>query len=130
MKPLLILTGILEIVTGVALLSVPSVVADLLLGAPVADPPAQVVARIAGAALLSIGLSCLMSRRADIASARGLLLSLIVYNVMVVIVLSRAFFIDHMHGIGLWPAAILHVILAAWCIVCMAARKHSGDSGP
>lgn len=127
---LLIITGVLEIVTGMALIGVPSEVARILLGVPLADPVGQTVARVAGAALVSIGVGCLVSRNSDPRAARTILLSLVIYNGFVVIVLIRAFAIDHMRGIGLWPAAILHTALALWCIACVVVSSRTRNHPP
>jgi hypothetical protein len=57
MKKLLIFTGVAEAATGVALLLVPTLVGHWLLGTELAGV-AVVVARVAGIALLGLGVGC------------------------------------------------------------------------
>src|SRR6266478_4544637 len=57
MKRLLKLTAIIETVTGLGLLAVPSVVVRLLLGSPLGTSAAVMLARIAGAALVALGVA-------------------------------------------------------------------------
>lgn len=56
MRTLLTITAVLESATGLALLAVPSLVASVLLGAALEAAEPLAVARIAGAALLTIGI--------------------------------------------------------------------------
>jgi hypothetical protein len=73
-RTLLIVTALLEGCTGSALLIVPSMVAELLLGEGLSSPQARVVARIASVALISVGSradrTAIDNRRAGSASAR------------------------------------------------------------
>ena len=57
MKKLLIFTGVAEAATGVALMVAPALVGRLLLGAELAGV-SVVVARVAGIALLALGVGC------------------------------------------------------------------------
>ncbi len=123
MNRLLTTTGVLELFTGVALVAMPSEVATILLGGPLEDGVARTVARVAGGALMSIGMGCVMAARIpDPRLARTTTIALLFYNCFVVIILVEAFGVDHVRGIGLWPAAILHTALAAWCIACLRPR--------
>ena len=115
MVPLLLtLSGALELGAGAALLAAPSLVASLLLGGTL-EAPAQVVARVAGAALLALGLACWSARRE--APGRGMVTAMLAYNVGAVAVFLHAHFGVGLNGIGLWPAIILHTGLAGWCVV-------------
>jgi membrane protease YdiL (CAAX protease family) len=58
MKKLLVTTAIIEITTGIALLAVPALLASILLGSTLDTHAGFAVARVAGAALLSLGLAC------------------------------------------------------------------------
>jgi hypothetical protein len=62
MKALLVITAIVEVGAGVALLVAPSTLARLLLGGPLDAPAAVTVARIAGAALVALAIACCASR--------------------------------------------------------------------
>jgi hypothetical protein len=72
----------MEAGTGVALLLSPSLVAALILGGSLDGPAAPVVARLAGAALLAIGVACWLWRE-DVPgrASRGLVGALLLYNV-------------------------------------------------
>ena len=62
MKKLLTITAIIEAATGLGLLVAPAVLARLLLGGTLDTPAALTVARVAGAALLSLGVACWLAR--------------------------------------------------------------------
>ena len=111
MKRLLILTAIIEGQTGLALLVAPSLVARLLLGATLDAPAAMAVARVAGAALLALGIACWLARN----NGRALVTAMLVYNIAGVAVLTHAACGPALSGIGLWPAVALHTGLAGWC---------------
>lgn len=123
-KALLGLTAVVEVTAAVALLAVPSGVAALLLGAGLESAAANVVARIAGAALLSIGLACWLERDSpEGASHRGQIAALLAYNAAVAVLLVSAAVVEHLHGIGLWPAVALHVGLSIWCGASLRHRR-------
>ncbi|CAN7354209.1 hypothetical protein LJR231_002042 [Phyllobacterium sp. LjRoot231] len=72
-KLLLSVMGALEAATGLVLLVTPSVLVELLLGAAPGTPAGVTVSRVAGVALLALGVACWLAR-ADAAShaAKGL----------------------------------------------------------
>jgi hypothetical protein len=120
MKRLLTLTGIIEMATGLGLLVVPSLVVRLLLGSPLDASAAVTLGRVAGAALLALGVACWLAR-ADTQSraARGLVAAMLLYNVATVAVLAFAAVGLGLHGMLLWPAVILHAVMAVWCAGCL-----------
>ena len=120
-KSLLIVTALAEGGTGIALLVVPSVIVELLLGAGLSSPQSFVLGRIAGAALVSIGVACWLARKAD-AVVTGLVAGMLIYNVAVPVLLIYAAMADGMQGVALSPASILHVMLAVWCLLCLRPR--------
>ena len=61
-RQLLLATAFVETAAGLMLLVSPTRVAALLLGASLDAPAALVVARIAGAAVLSLGCACWLAR--------------------------------------------------------------------
>jgi hypothetical protein len=44
---------------------------------------------------------------------------MLLYNVGTVAVLTFAGIGLGLHGIALWPAVILHAVMAVWCIACL-----------
>jgi hypothetical protein len=123
MKSLLIVTAAAETATGLALLGLPLLVVSLLLGGSLDTPAALVVARVTGAALLSLGVACWLARNDEKSrAAAGLVAAMLLYNVAAVAVLVHAGVGLGLPGIGLWPTVVLHAALAVWCIACLRAR--------
>jgi len=120
---LLIVTALVEAATGLALLVVPSQTVAILLGEGTLSPHALVVARVTGAALLSIGVTCWLSRHSERSGAAlGLIAGLLIYNVAVPLLLIHAALALTIYGIALWPASALHAALASWCIASLATK--------
>src|SRR6185436_2217673 len=118
MKPLLLVTAGLEAGIGIGLLSVPSAVAQVLLGVPLEAPAALTVARVAGTALLALGVACwFASFDPQSRAARGMISAMVLYNLGAAIILGAAGIRSEETGIGLWPAVILHVTMAVWCVM-------------
>ena len=127
MKNLLTVTAGIEAATGLALLGLPSLVVSLLLGGSLDTPAALVVARVTGAALLSLGVACWSARNDEKSRAAvGVVTAMLMYNVAAVAVLAYAGIGLGLSGIGLWPAVLLHAALAAWCIACLRTKRVNG----
>jgi hypothetical protein len=123
MKKLLTLTAIIEAATGVGLLAAPAVISRLLLGTTLDAPAAVTVARVAGAALLALGVACWLARD----DGRALVVAMLFSNVVAVAILVYAAVGLALSGIGLWPAIGLHAGLAGWCAGTLKWRlKRSG----
>jgi hypothetical protein len=119
-KKLLIVTALVETATGLMLLISPTLVAGLLLGASLDAPAALVVARMAGAALLSLGCACWLARdEGPNRAVRGLVAAMLLYNGVAVAVLANAGAGARLVGVLTWPAVALHAALAGWCIACL-----------
>ena len=83
MKRLLRLTAIIEAPTGLALMVVPSVVVRLLLGAEISGASIP-LGRVAGVALLALGVACWLAQHDEQSrAARGLVVTILLYNVSV-----------------------------------------------
>jgi hypothetical protein len=117
---LLKLTALIEAATGFGLIVIPSVVVRLLLGSPLVTPAAVTLGRVAGAALLALGIACWLARYdTQSLTARGLVVAMLMYNIAATAVLAFAGIGLQLHGIVLWPAVVLHAVMAIWCIVCL-----------
>ena len=103
MKRVLVLAAVGEAATGVALLIVPSLVGRLLLGEELTGI-AIPVARVAGIALIALGIACWPGP-----PRAGML----IYSAAVTLYLAYVGFAGGLSGILLWPAVVLHVILTA-----------------
>ena len=115
MKKVLILAAVGEAATGVALLIVPSLVGRLLLGEEIAGV-AIPVARVAGIALVALGIACWPGPPR---------IGMLTYSAAVMLYLAYVGFTGAVTGILLWPAVILHVILTA-----LLARAPIGNKKP
>jgi|SRR6267143_2086248 len=111
MKRLLRLTAFIEAATGLGLIAVPVFVVQLLLGSELLGAGVP-IGRLAGVALLALGIACwLASFDPESCATRGILSAMVLYNVGAVLILGLAGTQSQPVGIALWPAVILH---AAW----------------
>jgi hypothetical protein len=117
-------TAIFEGATGAALLVAPSVPARLLLGVDQTSPEVAVVARVAGAALLAIGVMCWFARSDRHGSAHlGVLIGVVFYDMAAAGILAYAGLFLDLVGIALWPAVVLHSALAVWCVLSLCIKS-------
>jgi hypothetical protein len=104
MKKVLTVAAVTEVATGMALLIVPSLVGRLLVGAEfigVANP----VARVAGIALIALGVACLPRSTA--------LCGMLTYSALVTLYLLYLAIQGEWVGRLLWPIVASHAILTA-----------------
>ena len=114
MKPVLIFAAVAEAATGAALLIVPSLVGQLLLGAELTGI-AVTVARVAGIALIALGIACWPGTP---------LVGMLTYSALVTLYLAYLGFAGGSSGILLWPAVVLHAILTV-----LLTRALTSDRG-
>jgi len=103
MKYVLLVSAIAEIGTGLALMVFPSLVGWLLLGDTLTGF-AIPVARVAGIALVSLGVACWPGPP---------LIGMLTYSALVTLYLAYLGLAEGSAGILLWPAVALHAILTA-----------------
>jgi hypothetical protein len=119
---LFIVTAVIESVAGLTLLVAPAVFIRLLFGSAVDVFPAAGVARLTGAALLSLGAACWWARHEErSAASRALVGGMLIYNATVVaLVIAGA-----LGALGplQWAAVVLHGALAIWCAWVVANRR-------
>jgi len=119
MNRLLKLTAIIEAATGLGLIAVPAIVVRLLFDAEITGASIP-LARVAGVALLALGVACWLARDdTQTRAARGLVSAMVLYNLGAVIILGSAGLGSQSVGIALWPAVILHAAMAVWCVACL-----------
>jgi hypothetical protein len=124
MRKLLVTTAVLEAATGLGILALPSAVAFVMLGSPLDTPMGVAVARIAGVALLALGVACWLARHDELGpSAKGLVGAMVLYNVGVIAVLVHEAVGVAIAGIALWPTVVVHAAMAIWCITRLRATQ-------
>ena len=104
MKRVLNFAAVGEAATGLALLVVPSLVGQLLLGEDLTGI-AVAVARVAGIALIGLGVACWPGPP---------LVGMLTYSALVALYLAYLGFAVGLTGILLWPAVALHAILSVF----------------
>jgi hypothetical protein len=120
MKTLQTVTAVVEAGAGLALMGFPSVTASLLLGTPLNSSAAVSLARVGGAAILTLAIVCWLARRdAHSLASQGLVAAMAFYNIAVAGVLAFPHFGDGLHGVLLWPAVAFHVAMSAWCVASL-----------
>ena len=103
MKKVLIFAAVAEAATGIALLIAPSLVGQLLLGEQLTGV-AIPVARVAGIALVALGIAC---------GPGPPLAGMLIYSAVVALYLAYlGFAVGGLAGIFLWPAVAFHVVLS------------------
>ena len=103
-------SAIVEVSTGIALLVVPALVIRLMLGSEL-DQTSLAIARIAGAALLSLGLSTRETPQyvARFTTRAGMC----IFNLLAAGFLANFAIVDGLAGVLLWPIAIFHGVIGA-----------------
>jgi len=114
-------TAGIEIGAGLALIVAPAFVISLVFGSS-QIPAVVAVGRLAGAALVSLGAACWWARHdGRSAASRGLVSSLLIYNVAVVaLVLCGSF---GALSSPLWAVVAAHGALAIWCVLLLRSGR-------
>jgi len=102
MKKVLIFAAVAEALTGLALLVVPSMVGQVLLGQQLAGV-AVPVARVAGIALIALGIACWPATP---------LVGMLTYSSIAMLYLGYVALAGEFVGVLLWPGVALHAILS------------------
>jgi hypothetical protein len=114
MKKALIFAAVAEAATGLALLVVPSLVGQLLLGVDFTGVTTP-VARVTGIAPIGLGVACWPGPP---------LVGMLIYSAVVAAYLAYVGVAGGLTGILLWPAVVMHVILAT--LLAQASIKDRG----
>ena len=130
MKNLFTLTAAIELGADVALISFPSAAVKSLLGSGLDTSAAVTLGRVAGVALLTLGVACWLARYdAQSCAARGLVSAMVLYNLGAASILAFAGFGSGSTSIALWPAVVLHTAMAVWCIASLRSKRVNGGNG-
>ena len=114
-KTVLVLAAVVEIATGVALLIVPAIVGRLLFGEEMFGVTLA-VARVAGIALIALGVTCWPG------TPRA---GMLAYNAMVAVFFAWIGLTGGMRGVLLWPAVAAHLVLTTLLIRGATGRPAS-----
>jgi hypothetical protein len=102
-KKALVIAAVIEAATGLALMIVPSLLGQLLLGAELTTI-AVIPMRVAGIALVSLAVACWPGTP---------LVGMLTYSAIATLYLAYVGFIGGFTGILLWPVVVVHVVLTA-----------------
>jgi hypothetical protein len=108
-KRVLVLAAVSEAATGVALIIVPSLVGRLLLGAELIGVTIP-VARVAGIALIALGVGCWPGSEATGTPTRALR-AMLCYSLLITLYFAYLGIRGEWVGVLLWPAVVVHAIL-------------------
>jgi hypothetical protein len=117
----------IEGATGLVLIVYPQAVSNLLLGADLAGAGIA-VGRVAGIALLSLGMLCWISRQH--ANKTATLAAMLTYNLLVTTYLMYLGFGGALVGTLLWPAIAIHAVLTVLVAYVWFNDEHPGQSRP
>ena len=118
-----IVSAVIEVGTGLGMITLPSVLAALLLAAMLTTSLEAVMARLAGVTLLALGVACWLAiGDAQSHAARGLVGAMVLYDVGAVAILLYAALGLGLSGVLLWPVVLLHVALAIWGVALLTGK--------
>ena len=118
-RKLLGLVAIVEAATGLVLLMYPPIVVRLLFGAEIIGAGAIMMSRLAGIALIGLGVACWPS-----GSASQPLYGMVIYGALAALYLAYVGVRGQGVGVLLWPAVVIHAILI---VLLLRARYGKND---
>lgn len=110
----LVFAAIAEAATGLALLLLPSLVGQWLLGSELTGV-AVTLARVAGIALVALAVACWPGPP---------LVAMVGYGAVVALYLAYLGFTGAANGVLLWPAVVLHLVLTALLLALATEARH------
>jgi hypothetical protein len=120
MKAFLSLTAILEGITGLALILVPTYIIPLLLSTPVEETGGIIAARIAGIAIASLALACWFSKNNK--NNSGIVKSLLFYNFAIIAIFIYAVMIYELTSQFLGLVVVAHIGLGFWGVILLKKK--------
>lgn len=125
---LLALTAAIETATGLVLMAIPAVVVRLLLGMEISGA-SNPLSRLAGLALLSLGVAC-WPQREPTGNTVPALRAMLIYNVLIALYLAYLGRVEHLGGVLLWSGVALHTLLALLLIWTWRGARRAGANDP
>jgi len=130
MKALFIVSAVIELGAGLALLIVPSMAVALLFGVPLVTPVGLTITRLAGGALLALGVgSGIAACGRDGRHGAGMIAALLVYHIAAVILFGYAKIGYGTPGIPLWLVIGLHAGMTLWCLASLRGATGPAKAG-
>jgi len=131
MKLLLMIMAVLEGIVGLGLFLVPVLVVSALLNTPLDTPGGLVAARLAGAAIIGLAISCWQARDAEHSGAAlGIVSAMLFYNIAAAALLAYGGVRLGLQSFFIWPTIVLHSALALWCgsLIWLAMRRSEAET--
>lgn len=113
-RKILAFAALVEVGTALVLMIDPSIVAALLLGAEVSGA-GTLLGRCFGIALLGLGVAC-WPGRPPAGTGTTAFRAMVIYNVLIALYLIYLGTAGHLRGVLLWPAVVLHAVVAGLLI--------------
>jgi hypothetical protein len=121
LKPLMLVSGVIEVLFGLSALVAPLVVVEAV-GGSSGDIPTLALIRLLGAATLGLGVGALIGRtHLDTVGGMAAAYGLGLYNVLAAPALI--FGAASAGGPGLWAGAILHSVIAVLFVLAFLRRR-------
>lgn len=119
MRKLLTVVAVAEALTGLIVIAVPQVAAQLLFGAGVVGAGVA-MSRIVGILLVAIGVACWPGPA---------LVGMLTYGAGVTLYLIYIGLFEGITGVLLWPAVVLHVVLTALLARALSSNREESKTG-
>jgi hypothetical protein len=125
MKKLLIITALGEGAFGLLLLVYPPIALHALFGVEILDVDglSVIMSRIAGVAIIGLGVACWPSRTGE---SRQQFYGMLAYSILVMLYLLRIGVRGVLVGPFLWPAVIVHLVLIVLLVFAGVKARKSG----
>ena len=101
-------SAITEGATGLVLMIAPAIVVRVLVGLEVSTD-GELLGRCFGIALLALGFACWPQPQTDVSPA---VRAMLIYNGLIALFLTYVGVGLHLYGMLLWPAVVLHALVA------------------
>ncbi len=128
MRKILAFTVIVEIGTGLVLLIDPALVVALLIGADL-SPVGAIAGRCFGITLVALSVACWPGRRPAAGIADGAVRGMLLYNAAIALYLAYLGAVAHVGGPLLWPAVVLHAVVAMLLAAMWRRERKTAATG-
>ena len=129
MRSLLIVTAVIEGLTGLALFVMPEVAVSVIMNSSVESAGGILISRIGGVAIIALAIGCWQARNSQ---NSGIITAMLFYNVAVAAVLIFGGSKLGLTDTFIWPTIVLHGVMEVWCVVSVRGpiRRRLVPNGP